>query len=167
MSEHVPPFDLAAAHRFFAADCFNRVWTLLDLPERTPEQDEEMLHLAIASLYHWTRREDCRPENRSVGYWQVSRVYAVLSQADNARRYAGRSRETSAETGPFYQGYALEALARAEAIAGRREAAEPYLAEAWHQAKAVPDPEEKAMLAADLEDIERLIAGLERLAGSG
>jgi hypothetical protein len=125
-----------------------------------------MLHLAIASLWHWTRREDCRPENRSVGYWQVARVYAVLGQADNARRYAERCREASTGKEPFYQGYALEALARAEAIAGCIEPAERHLTEAWQYAKAVPDPEEKATLATDLEGIERLIAGLERVVES-
>lgn len=167
MPDTALPFDSATAHRFFAADNFNRVWTLLELPARTPEQEEEMLHLAIASLWHWTRREDCRPENRSVGYWQIARVYAVLGQADNARWYAARCREVSADTGPFYRGYALEALARAEAIAGETGPAEQTLVEARQYAEAVPDPEEKAVLVADLEDVERLIAGSKRLAESG
>ena len=160
-----PSFDSAAAHRFFAADCFNRAWSLLDLPARTPEQDDEMLQLAMASLWHWTRRDDVAPVNRSVGCWQISRIYAVLRQPDNARHYAERSREWAerGDAGPFYLAYAQESLARAEALAGHARQASAHLDEAYRYAKAVTDPEEEAGLSADLTDVERLIAGLERL----
>ena len=30
-----PAFDLAAAHKYFAADCFNKAWDLLEKQERT------------------------------------------------------------------------------------------------------------------------------------
>ncbi|WP_395741367.1 hypothetical protein [Prosthecobacter sp.] len=69
--------DSASLHRAFSADCFNRTWQLLEKPDRTAEDDEQMLLLAMASLWHWTQREDCTLRHRSIGYWQVSRVYAV------------------------------------------------------------------------------------------
>jgi hypothetical protein len=40
-------------HRRLAADLFNRVWELLEMPVRTREQDDEMVHAAHASRYHW------------------------------------------------------------------------------------------------------------------
>ena len=40
-------------HRQFAVKLFNRVWELMDLPERGPEEVDEMIHSAHASRYHW------------------------------------------------------------------------------------------------------------------
>lgn len=149
MSE-APPFDLARAHRWFSADCFNRVWTLLEKPDRTPEDNERMISLAHASLAHWRERTDCTAHNLSIGYWQVSRVYAVLGQAENARHYGQLCLELSVGEAPFYLGYAHEALARAEKLAGNAAAARHHLAEARRLAVLVTDQGERAALEQDL-----------------
>ena len=47
-------FDLSAAHRYFAAECYNQAWGLLDKADRTPGEDEAMLRLSMASHWHWT-----------------------------------------------------------------------------------------------------------------
>ena len=39
--------------RQLAVDLFNHAWTLIELPERTPEQDDELIHAAHASRHHW------------------------------------------------------------------------------------------------------------------
>ena len=78
MAEVKPQFEPAAAHRWFSADCFNRVWALLEKAGRTPAEDERMISLCHASLAHWRERMDCTTRNLSIGYWQLSRVYAVL-----------------------------------------------------------------------------------------
>lgn len=150
-----PDFDVGAAHKYFAVSCFNGAWDLIDKPERTAAEDEEMLRLAMASVWHWTQQEDCTPTNVSVGYWQVSRVYAILKRAEDARRYGQLSLETSqAEgVGPFYRGYAFEALARAEAVAGNRIQMESYLSRAQQLADAIPDADAKKMLLDDLKTI--------------
>src|SRR2546421_610947 len=48
----VDPVD-AATHRRLAVELFNRSWRLLDLPRRTPEQDDELVHVVHASCHHW------------------------------------------------------------------------------------------------------------------
>ena len=144
-----PPFDLACAHRWFSADCFNRVWTLLEKPDRTPEEGERMISLAHASLAHWRERPDCTARNLSVGCWQVSRAYAVVGQPENARRYGQLCLEFSAGEGPFYLGYAHEALARAGKLSGDASAAH-HLAEALRLAALVTDREERTALEKDL-----------------
>jgi hypothetical protein len=148
-----PDFDLAAAHKYFSANCFNRAWDLIDKPERSPQEDETMLHLSLASLWHWSQREDHTPVNLSVGYWQVARVYALLGQADNARRYGQLSLEALQDQDdlPFYLGYAYEALARAESLAGNRSQAGAYLAEARQAAARIPDPDDRQQLLNDLD----------------
>ena len=70
-----PNFDIQQSHRHFSAHCFNKTWEYMEKDgNRSTEENLSMLHTAIASLWHWTQRDDVRPENLSVGYWQVSRV---------------------------------------------------------------------------------------------
>lgn len=71
------PEELGKMHARFAAACFNRAWNGIDKATRTPEEDEDMLSAAHASFWHWSQREDLTPQNRSVAYWQLSRVYAL------------------------------------------------------------------------------------------
>jgi hypothetical protein len=149
-----PEFDVAAAHKYFAADCFNSTWDLLDKQDRTPEDDEQMIRLTMASAYHWTQREDCTSTSMSGAYWQISRVYAVLGQADNARRYGQLCLEVSQDVEPFYLGYAYEALARAESVAGNSEKRDAYLAKARETAAKVEDEDTRGWLIADLDGIE-------------
>lgn len=151
-----PGFDVTAAHKYFSAECFNRTWGLMDRADRSPEDDEQMLLVTFASQWHWSQREDCLPTNVSVGYWQISRVYALLGQADNARRYGNLSLGAlEGETGfPFYFGYAYEALARAEMVAGDKARMEEYLGKAREFAGKVPDPDSKKFLTDDLATIK-------------
>jgi len=150
-----PEFDLQAAHRFFAAECFNRAWDLIDKPDRTPDEDEQMIRLSLASTWHWTQREDCTPTNLSVGYWQTARIYALLGQAGNARRYGQLCLAASQgeDILPFYLGYAYEALARAESVVGNAEQRDAYLAAAREMAGRMPDPDAREALLADLATI--------------
>jgi hypothetical protein len=151
-----PNFDLSVAHQHFSSDCFNKAWDLIEKSDRTPEEDEEMIRLSQASIWHWTQREDCTPTNMSVGYWQASRIYAILRQVDNARRYGQLCLETSqgADISPFYLGYAYEALARAEMVAGNRERMASYVSRARETAEKISDPDEKQWLLSDLETIK-------------
>ena len=148
-----PDFDLAAAHKYFAANCFNETWGIIDKADRTPEDDQMMIQTCQASLYHWSQREDITDQNRSVGYWQAARVYALVGQADIARQYGQWSLDSAKNEPPFYSGYAYEALARAEMAAGNKEAMADYLAKAKEQAAKVTDAESKKWLEKDLATI--------------
>jgi hypothetical protein len=150
-----PDFDLPAAHKYFAVECFNRAWDYIDKPARTNDQADKMLQLSFASLWHWTQREDCTPTNLSIGYWQVSRVFALLRQADNARHYGELCLEVSQKEGveSVYLGYAYEALARAESVGANEIEMERFLILAHQIAASLPDPEEKQQLLKDLATI--------------
>ena len=59
-----PNFDIQAAHQYFSADCFNKTWDFIDKDaDRSAEENISMLHTAIASLWHWSQREDVKLEN--------------------------------------------------------------------------------------------------------
>ena len=75
-----PELDQELAHKFFAANCFNKAWELIDKPDRTPEDDEQMIRLVHASIYHWTQRPDCTRQEL------LDRLLAGV-----ANLYAGRS----------------------------------------------------------------------------
>jgi hypothetical protein len=159
MPTHPPPFDLAVAHRFFAADCFNRTWVLIDKPDRTPGETEAMVLTALASLWHWTHRADLTDRNLSIGHWQVSRVYALAGQGENAMRHARRSLTFAKGSPPFYVGCAHEAVARAALVSGDTPMFDAHMREAHACCVSVDDAEERVMLEADLCALETLANG--------
>ena len=150
-----PAFDVSAAHRYFSTHCYNDAFDLIDKRDRSLDDDMRMLHLSMASLWHWSQRQDCTSTNLSIGYWQVARIYALLGQIDNARRYGQRCLEVSQTEGvePFYMGFAYEALARAEAVAGDTLKRDGYLREAYAITERITSEEEKQMLVNDLRTI--------------
>lgn len=149
-----PNFDIQQAHRYFSADCINKTWDNMDKDgNRSTEESMEMLHTAIASLWHCTQREDVMPENLSIGYWQVSRVYCLIKQPHNARRYGLLSLQYAKDLSPFLKGYAYETLARGEMIANNRVIMKAYLEKAREMLAQVDDEEDRQALAKDLETI--------------
>jgi len=141
-------------HRKVGAALFNRTWELLDRPRRSREEDEEMIHSAHASRYHWGRVG--RPVNFSIAEWQLARVYAVLGRAEPARFHARRALEVAqrAHLGRFYVAYAYEALARAEAVARRRGLRARYLKHARTVGEGIRDADDRRMLLEDLATVQ-------------
>jgi hypothetical protein len=116
----------ADAQRQLAKDLYARVWTLLETEGRSPEQDDEMLHAAHASRFHWG--EVGGPEHQARGEWQCSRVYSVLWRSEWALHHARRCLEICQENeiGDWDLAFAYEALARAHAVAGDADEAARY-----------------------------------------
>jgi tetratricopeptide (TPR) repeat protein len=150
-----PDFDLQSAHRYFSAQCFNQAWELIKKPQRTPEEDEAMISLSHASRYHWTQREGYSPTNSSIANWQLARIYTILGRLEAARHYASLCLQASLEEGveAVFVGYAYEALARVERLAGNKEQAQEYVASALEQADNTEDEEDRQMLLDDLADL--------------
>ena len=154
--EHLMADDLirpqsdADEQRRLAADLFNLVWTLLESPDRTAEQDERMLHAAHASRFHWG--EIGEPVNLARGDWQVSRVYAVLGRAEPALHHAQRCLATcqANDIQDFDLAFAYEALARASAVAGRSDDAANYAGLARRAGERIGEPEEREIFFSDL-----------------
>jgi hypothetical protein len=147
-----PELDAATEHAL-AVGLFNRTWQLIDASGRTLEQDDEMLHAAHASRYHWGRVGEA--VNLVRGEWQCSRVYAVLGRAEPALWHARRTLELCERhgIGDFDLAFAHEALARASAVAGDRAAARDHLERARAAAAAIADPEDREAVLRDLGTI--------------
>jgi hypothetical protein len=104
--------------RKLAGKLFNRVWALMEKPRRTREEDDELIHAAHASSYHWGVVG--KAENRARGEWQISRVYTVLDRGEPAIAHAQRCLEICRQHGlaDWDIAYAYESLARAHKTAG-------------------------------------------------
>ena len=142
-------------HRRLGADLFNKTWTLMEKDGRTTAEDDELLHCAHASAYHWSLVGTVA--NRVRSEWQCSRVYAVLGRAEPALHHARRCLEL-AESAPsdleeFDLPFAFEAMARAHAVAGDETQAREWLARASAAAEEIGDEDDRALLAADLATI--------------
>ncbi len=144
------PAFVPDAHRFFSLACFNDTWTWIEKADRTPEETEQMVLLAHASMWHWTQRADVTDQNRSIGYWQLARVMVLAGEPAQALKFAHRCLAVSADLAPFYRGYAWEAKWRAEALLDDAQAAVASHQQAMLCLDAVEDDEERAALAADL-----------------
>ncbi len=143
------------AHRDFAAQCFNACWDLIDNHDRSAAEDENMRRLAEVSFWHWTQVADHTPQHLSIGYWQLSRVYAISGFCERALAYAEHCLGVSSDgnVAPFYMAYGWEARARAMASCGRIEEAREAIAKARDLAAEVEDAESRSMLESDLETI--------------
>jgi DNA-binding transcriptional MerR regulator len=143
----------AGTRRALAVDLFNHVWTLLELADRTPLLDDEMLHAAHASRYHWG--EVGEPVNLARGEWQCSRVYAVLGRTEPAMWHARRCLALCEEhgIGDFDIAFAWEAVARAARIAGDHAEADAALARSRELAAAIAEDDDRELLLGDLATI--------------
>ena len=152
-SEHRKGEDLAQWQRKLAPMAFNRAWELLDRTELSPDEEDEMLSAAFAQRYLWYEIGDSR--NRSIADWQISRVAAVLGHADLARRFGFRSLEVAQahNLGPFLEGFAHEAIARAAAVVDDVETFTEHLNEAKALVGAIDDDDERSTLEADLDEM--------------
>jgi hypothetical protein len=147
------PMTLDEAHRTFAKELFNHVWTLLESGDRTPEQDDEMIHAAHASRYHWGMVGE--PVNLARGEWMISRVYVVLGRIEPALHHGRRCLElcTAHELGGFDLGFAHEAIARATAANGDDATAREQVALARAAATHVEKDEDRDYFLGDLATI--------------
>lgn len=153
MADPAPPFDEALAHRRFSGMCFNRTWDLLDKSDRLPRENDEMLAATFASLWHWLKRSDATDLNLSIGYWQLSRVFAVLNDGPNAVAWGEKCLAVSQNQPPFYLAYAHEAIARGYGLLSDESKKQEHLAAARKLAEQVEDQGERAALETDLATV--------------
>jgi hypothetical protein len=139
----------ADVQRELAKSLFGRVWTLLETEGRTQDQEEEMIHAAHASRFHWGKVGG--PEHRARGEWQCSRVYSVLGRGEPALHHARRCLEICEEhgIGDWDIAFAYEALARAHGVAGEADEAARYKQLARRAGDAIGDAEDREIFEAD------------------
>src|SRR5687767_5369582 len=83
-----PPFDVQRAHRWFAVECNNLGWDLVESPgrPRKPEQTDRMIHAAHAACFHWLHAGT--PLNHLRALCLLVTAYAAAGRAGEAVRHA-------------------------------------------------------------------------------
>ncbi len=145
----------AEAHRRLGAELFNKTWALMQQDGRSSDEDDELIHCAHASAYHWLQVGTAA--NRARSEWQCSRMYTVLGRAEPALQHAQRCLEIcESEPGALEDWdlpFAHEALARAHSVAGDTAEAARRLEQARALGAAIAEDEEREHLEADLATI--------------
>lgn len=146
----LPPEIDPATRRKLAADLFNHTWTLLEKPDRTPDEDDEMIHAAHASRFHWGEVGDAI--HRARGEWQCARVYSVLGRAEPALWHARRCLAIHESIGStdWDMASAYEAMARAHLVAGDSEQAARWKARAIAALDGISDADDREIIEGDL-----------------
>ena len=145
----------ADEHRRLGISLFNRVWELLEQPERTAAEVDELIGAAHASRYHWSR--SAGGVNLARGDWQCSRVYAVLRRGEPALWHARRCLdlvEASDDAEDWDLPFAYEALARAHGAAGHGEEAARFRGLAEQAGATIADPDDREHLREALADLD-------------
>jgi hypothetical protein len=142
-------------HRQLGVDLYNDTWRLLD----AHEDDDELLHQAHASAYHWLKAPECEPRNRARSEWLCSRVYSILGRAEPALHHAQRCLDIC-EADPenmedWDLPFAYEALARAHTIAGNAGEADRYEQQARELGASLADAEDREHLEEALSELTR------------
>jgi hypothetical protein len=155
MGTNAETLDLETQRRF-AADLFNKTWTLLEKQDRTAADDVEMVHCVHASAYHWMQVGTAA--NRARSEWQCSRVYAVLGLSWPAIQYARSClaivQASPAEMEEFDLPGAYEALARAHAVAGDTAEARRYVELGRAETAKIADEDDRRHMEADFATID-------------
>ncbi|MBM9477578.1 hypothetical protein JL107_14095 [Nakamurella flavida] len=139
-------------HRRAAVSANHHAWTLLTVPSRSADEDEDMVRSAYAAAHHWQHARGAGPENEARAAYLVAKVLLLTGHPEGALRSADRSLRACEEHGlaDFDLAYAHEIRARALAALDREDEA----AWEWVAAVAVPiaDPDDRALVEADFAD---------------
>jgi len=137
--------------RQLGVDLYNSTWTLLEKPDRTALETDEMIHRAHASRWHWARVGT--DINLARGEYLCSRVYATLGRSEPALWHARRCMEI-AESSENCESWdlagAYEAMARASFVAGDEAAGRDWKARAVVALAEIPEPDDRDPIEQDL-----------------
>ena len=142
-------------HIAIGKNLFNNTWDLIEKVNRTPEEDEWMLHTAHASRYHW-EAGGCAAVNLARGEWQISRVNAILNRAAAAIHHGELSLSLCLENkiGDFDLAFAYEALSRAFKAANQTVECRKYYQLALDASKDIKETEDLDLFLKELSTIQ-------------
>jgi hypothetical protein len=150
--------EITRWHRRFAVDLFNRSWDLLEQPERSADDDAEMLAAAFGSSWHW--RQIGSAENIALGDHQIAKVASHVGQPALALHYARRALEAMeiGHFGDWQIAAAYEGMARACAAAGDIAGRDYWVQRCSVALGAVPDAGDRSVVAEQLLNLPDLRA---------
>jgi DNA-binding transcriptional MerR regulator len=143
-----------ATQRQLGVDLYNSTWSLIEKPDRTAAETDEMIHRAHASRWHWARVG--AEVNLARGEWLCSRVYATLGRGEPALWHARRCVEINESIGEdggreaWDLPAAYEAMARASFAGGDPASGALWKAKATEALAAIDDADDRMPIEQDL-----------------
>ena len=140
-------------HRTFAGAAFNRSWDLIDKPDRSPADEDELLTAVFASRYHWESIGN--DENKAIGDWQIAHAASHLGLAPVALRFATSALERTQAAGrdDWLLASCYEGMARAHAVSGDTSERDRYIALAHLVLATLEDPEDRELIESQINTI--------------
>jgi hypothetical protein len=141
--------------RATAVRTYNDCWRLLDLEERTPDQEAELLTAAFTSRFHWI--EVGGDEQLTTADWMVSRAAAAVGDGALAVRFARRAiaRAILSDLPAWLRASVHEGAARAYAVAGDADLRDSEISLAREWLGQEEDPENRAVIEEQLASVPR------------
>jgi hypothetical protein len=145
--------DVALWQKRLASQANNRAWTLAEMLQRSPEEDEEMLHAAHAAMYFW--KIVGGPSNHAHAAQLLAHVYALLEQPGPAAQYLSKSLPhfRQRDTAPWELAFAHAVAAHVAAAKGDAAGHAEHYLQAKAAAERMTDAETREMFAATLRVI--------------
>ena len=139
--------------RELATQLFNRCWDLLSTT-RDADDDVELMTAAFSSRFHWLNAGAL--EQWIVSDWMVARAAAAIGEGELALRFATRSHSAAQENEvpDWLIASSAEGVARAYAALGDVKEFNNWSALATRLIEVIADPEDQALIASQLADIE-------------
>ena len=129
--------DEEKLHHYMGIEMNIQSWNLLGKENRDEKDNVRMINFAKSSLYHWKKSPKFELVNEQRGQWLISRIFAVLSNGNEAISYAQETLRLTEEHGfkDFDLAYAYESMARAHAVSGNKEKYKEF----WEKAREAGD----------------------------
>ena len=144
---------MSEQHKEEAVKCFNATWELIDKPDKTHEDNVNMIHTAHASRYHWGQIGTALELTR--GEWQISRVYSLLGMGQSALFHAKEALSLCLDNGiaNFDLAFGYEAVARAYSVLGDQNNKVSFIEKAKEAAKAIAGEGDRKYVESEISTI--------------
>ncbi len=136
-----------------AIQCFNKTWDYIDKPNRTPEENLEMIHCAHTSRYLWGQVGT--PLHFERGEWLISKVYYLIGCGERALVHAKACHDICIQNniGDFDITFAYECLANAFKLLGNQEECDQYKKAAYDSLDGIAEKEDRDYAKSELGKI--------------
>lgn len=123
-----PDLETDKAHRYFAVECNNMAWDLIEGPVLGPDDADRLVHFAHASAFHWSHADDAL--NTFRGETLLVAAYLKVGRSEPAGHHARICQrlleETKERQTPFDAAMACGLIAASHRLASRPEEASAY-----------------------------------------
>jgi len=146
------PEEMKQFHRDMGASTFNRSWEILFKEDRNRQDEDYLINLVHASLFHW--RQGGEPVNILRGEWMIAHVYTLLKHKEASLYHAENVLRIADEikAADWDLAYSYEAMARVMALQGNKAEFEKYHSLALEAGEKIAEEGTRKQFDADMND---------------